>query len=222
MKVSILHGQLVVWSSDLNKMVVLGTALKHPDVRQTLISVNECLANDSGIMAKMVFSATEAVIQTIDGKAVIRGTLSNQLWKTQLLFGNPSNTVIDVFASNVADATFRIHCRTGHQGLSATTSLVKSGAVRGLEQLSLAELAKLKCKDCMTSKSRMVSSLAKVPSHLLATQPLERVHGDLIGPIAISSLSGFVFALLLIDEYSSFVWIFPLKQKSDAKLRIIE
>jgi len=48
-----------------------------------------------------------------------------------------------------------------------------------------------------------------------ASRPLERVHCDLWGPAPVSSVQGFQYYVIFIDNLSRFCWFYPLKRKSD-------
>jgi hypothetical protein len=47
-------------------------------------------------------------------------------------------------------------------------------------------------------------------------QPLQLVHGDLVGPMPLESIGGHKYRFLLIDDYSRASWVLPLRAKSDA------
>jgi histone deacetylase 1/2 len=49
-----------------------------------------------------------------------------------------------------------------------------------------------------------------------ATAPLELVHGDLCGPISPATPAGNRYFLLLVDDYSRFMWIKLLRTKDEA------
>jgi transposase InsO family protein len=54
-------------------------------------------------------------------------------------------------------------------------------------------------------------------SHFPSAQfPLQLLHMDLVGPITPSSISGFNYFLTIIDQYSSFKFVWFLKAKSGA------
>lgn len=42
------------------------------------------------------------------------------------------------------------------------------------------------------------------------------VHSDLWGPAPIPSPAGFTYYILFLDDYSRYVWLYPLKRKSDS------
>lgn len=51
--------------------------------------------------------------------------------------------------------------------------------------------------------------LSNVPHHL------KKIHSDVWGPSPVKSLDGYKYYVLFIDEYTRYVWIFPLMNKSD-------
>lgn len=48
-----------------------------------------------------------------------------------------------------------------------------------------------------------------------ALAPLDRIHCDLWGPSPIVSNQGFKYYAILVDDFSRYSWLFPLKAKSD-------
>ncbi|KAB2602612.1 hypothetical protein D8674_003617 [Pyrus ussuriensis x Pyrus communis] len=44
---------------------------------------------------------------------------------------------------------------------------------------------------------------------------LHLIHGDVWGPCPVSSVSGYQYYVLFVDEYSKYSWLFPLKRKSE-------
>lgn len=68
------------------------------------------------------------------------------------------------------------------------------------------------CKSCALSKS---SKLPFFSSNNRANAPLVKIHCDLWGPATILSNQGFRYYVILVDDFSRFSWIYPLKNKSD-------
>ena len=50
---------------------------------------------------------------------------------------------------------------------------------------------------------------------ITATHPLELVYADVWGPTPILSIEGFRYYLILVDAYSRYSWLYPLKLKSN-------
>lgn len=49
------------------------------------------------------------------------------------------------------------------------------------------------------------------------TKPLKLIHTDIWGFAFMLSLEGFRYSIVFVDNFSKFVWILPLKAKSETK-----
>jgi transposase InsO family protein len=67
------------------------------------------------------------------------------------------------------------------------------------------------CPGCIAGKDKRRTF--KSSSGSRATEPLERIHADLNGPMETTSIGGHRFAAVFIDCYSRYTWIFHLKSK---------
>jgi transposase InsO family protein len=52
---------------------------------------------------------------------------------------------------------------------------------------------------------------------MTTTRPLEMLHMDLFDPITYISIYGNKYALVIIDDYSRFIWVFFLKDKGETQ-----
>jgi len=50
---------------------------------------------------------------------------------------------------------------------------------------------------------------------LKSTRPLELIYSDVWGHAPIRSLDGFVYYVIFIDHFSKYIWLYPMKFKSD-------
>ena len=69
------------------------------------------------------------------------------------------------------------------------------------------------CEPCILGKQ--TESISKKPA-IRAKYPLEFVSSDLCGPIDPVSPDGFKYAISFIDNYSGYIFVYFIKQKSDA------
>ena len=53
------------------------------------------------------------------------------------------------------------------------------------------------------------------------SSPLRLLHMDLFGPVNVQSLVGKKYTLVIVDEFSRYIWVFFLKSKSDTPDEII-
>jgi transposase InsO family protein len=69
-----------------------------------------------------------------------------------------------------------------------------------------------KCSCCLLSKSH---KLPFSKSSLVSSQPLQIVYSDVWGLAPFISVDGFCYYVIFIDHFSKYVWLYPLKLKSD-------
>nr|XP_043631213.1 uncharacterized protein LOC122602692 isoform X1 [Erigeron canadensis] len=102
------------------------------------------------------------------------------------------------------------HQRLGHPH----SELLKSMLSR--YRLSITnKCSSLVCDSCLIGKS---SKLHLSSSNNKSSRVLDPVFCDVWGPPPIPSSDGHRYFLLCVDHFSSFMWIYPLKQKSDVFL----
>jgi transposase InsO family protein len=107
------------------------------------------------------------------------------------------------------------HRRLGHLSYDTMLKMVRHGTVTGMDVTESQVRAKLKstCKICMEAKHAADSH---PESRSRATEPLQRVHSDLMGPMRPMSKGGNEYVLTIVDDYSGYAEITPLKHKSEA------
>jgi GAG-pre-integrase domain len=101
------------------------------------------------------------------------------------------------------------HRRLGHVSMNSIKKLISLELVRGL-LTKIYELEGL-CDACLQDKHKRSSF--KVKKIVSTNSPLELLHLDLFGPINISSISRKRFVLVIVDDYSRFIYVIFLSQK---------
>lgn len=118
-------------------------------------------------------------------------------------------------AAQGAEDAWRWHTRFGHLNFPALQKLARNGLVRGLPELqSPGEL----CEGCLIGKQKR-TPFPEVARER-AMRPLELVHGDLCGPITPATPGGKKYFLLLVDDFSRFMWMELLPSKDCAPAAI--
>lgn len=84
--------------------------------------------------------------------------------------------------------------------------------VEGMQIKGKFDKSKLSCETC--TKGKFVQSRNREPDSR-AKAPLELIHTDLAGPVDPVAKDGFKYALAFTDDYSSTVFVYFLKAKSD-------
>lgn len=106
------------------------------------------------------------------------------------------------------------HTRLGHPHHHALAEVLKLRHIL-IPSKPPAEL----CAACRLGKSHML------PTSLSTTvynHPFEPVVCDLWGPAPVQSSGGYTYFLTCVDAYSRFVWVFPLRLKSDTLTQFIQ
>ncbi|KAE8676041.1 hypothetical protein F3Y22_tig00111634pilonHSYRG00007 [Hibiscus syriacus] len=102
------------------------------------------------------------------------------------------------------------HMRLGHVSYSKLSVMVKKSMLKGLPQLDVR--TNTVCAGCQYGKAHQ---LPYNESKFKAKEPLELVHSDVFGPVKQQSISGMRYMVTFIDDFSRYVWVFFMKEKSD-------
>jgi hypothetical protein len=119
---------------------------------------------------------------------------------------------VSVFLSNVFTGNFskgRLwHARVGHKGKDTTTLKLLREAFGSDVNFDFM------CSDCIQSKAKRVTTKFP-PSLRKATRPGYRLHTDLIVLSNFEGLGGYKYVMVILDEYTNYVWALPLHKKSE-------
>ena len=107
------------------------------------------------------------------------------------------------------------HKRLGHCGIHTILDMARSLGPK-LMPIDLSIPAS-KCAACILGKQTR-SSVPKIREGPKAVVPLERIYVDLCGPMSVTSCSGRLYSMNVIDDYSGFVWSLPLRSKGEASI----
>lgn len=101
------------------------------------------------------------------------------------------------------------HRRLGHMCQGNLEKLVKGKLVNGIENLDIGKIEF--CQSCVQGKL----TRSRFGTRTVAKRLLEIVHTDIAGPITPIAYDGGKYFLTFIDDYSNFVCVFILKNKSE-------
>jgi transposase InsO family protein len=114
-------------------------------------------------------------------------------------------------AAQPGEDAWRWHARFGHTNFGALHKMGREGLVHGLPVLNEAERL---CDVCIIGKHRR--DPFPTSAQRRSSKPLELLHGDLCGPITPATPSHNSYFLLLVDDYSRFMWVALLPTKAGA------
>jgi transposase InsO family protein len=112
------------------------------------------------------------------------------------------------------------HRRMGHRSMQTIADMA-NGAVTGMVLEDVPhDLPRLyACHSCALTKSQR---LPFKTGRTRATEPLELIHGELVGPMPVESVGRCKYGFVLMDDYSRASWVLPLRAKSDAPVKLME
>jgi len=103
------------------------------------------------------------------------------------------------------------HARYGHINFQSLRKLSQENMVEGLPKIECKEGV---CRGCMVGKQRRSSFPDE--ADFRANKELELIHGDLCGPINPATPAGNKYFLLLVDDFSRYMWIQLIQTKDKA------
>ena len=175
-----------------------------PDVRKNLISVYR-LCNTNGVSVEF-FPAHFQVKDHSTGVQLLQGKTKHELYEWPV-----NHHAITAFSASPSPKTdlSSWHYRLGHPTLSTLKTIVSQFSL----PLSNSFHKQLSCSDCLINKSH------KLPFHLntiTSTQPLEYLYTH-VWTSPVTSIDHFKYYLVIVDHFTRYTWLYPLKQKSQVK-----
>lgn len=144
------------------------------------------------------------MVVTKNGKAVMEAERRGSLY---YLLGE-AEIATRAEVNSVSEGLGLWHKRLGHPAEGNIRKLVKSGIMKA--QL---EVEHLRCEECVLGKSK---KLAYPKGKHTSVKPLDYAHSDLWGPAQTNSIGGGRYYMSIIEDYSRKIWIYVLKEKSEA------
>ncbi|CAA7043636.1 unnamed protein product [Microthlaspi erraticum] len=185
-----------------SKTLALNKVLYVPNIHKNLISVYR-LCNSNQVSVEF-FPASFQVKDLNTGAQLLQGRTRNELYEWPV-----SPTVAtSLFASPTPKTSLSFwHSRLGHPSSSILNSVVSQFALPVLNPSN----KQSPCSHCLINKSH---KLPFANSSILSNRPLQYVFTDLWSS-PITSIDNYKYYLVLIDHYTRYSWLFPLKKKSD-------
>lgn len=191
--------------------VAFRNVLHVPDITKNLVSISQFLKDNNVVIE---FYATYCLVKDLSSrKVLLRGVLRQGLYQLDLRhISGRSPPVNGVFSCNVVSTSvvnnnhMLWHNRLGHPSLVTLTHVLRSLNV------SVGNGPVEFCESCRMGKMHQKHFPSVTHS---TTRVLELVHMDLWGPTSIPSIEGFKYLLVLVDDFTRFTWVFPLKLKSE-------
>ena len=102
------------------------------------------------------------------------------------------------------------HARLGHVSYHKLKVMMSKSMLKGLPQLE--------CREdtvCAGRQYGKAHQLSYQESKFRAKEPLELIHPDVFGLVKQAPISGMHYMVTFIDDFSRYVWVFFMKEKSE-------
>ncbi|MFS7960449.1 putative RNA-directed DNA polymerase [Helianthus anomalus] len=197
----ILHiGSTKIYSP--HKTFTISDILHVPQLKRNLLSVQK-FCQDNNVFFEF-HSTFFAVKDTCTRKTLLTGPSNNGLYSLCVPSIRPLHKVT---FSAVRASQDTWHRRLGHPHPDLLKSMLSLFSLP-VSNKSLSS----SCTSCHMGKS---SKLHLFPSTFKSNNVLDLIFCDVWGPAPIKSLNGDSYFLLCVDHFTRYMWIFPLKHKSD-------
>ena len=154
---------------------------------------------------------------TKDKRPSLCGIRKGNIFVADLSTG-PGNEYHCFYAKASSEDSQLWHKKLSHLNFKTINSLVKRDLVRGLPSLEFT--SDDLCEACQKGKAKRASHKSKTINSI--TEPLHLLHMDLFGPVNITSIDGGRYALVIVDDFSKFTWVYFLASKDETPLTVID
>ena len=189
--------------------VALVSGLKH-----NLLSVSQIC--DRGYHVDFYEEHCE-VISKSTGKVVLIGHRNNNIYEASLS-ANSDGRKVCLTAKMSSEESLNWHKRLSHLNLNNINELIRKDLVRGLPK-SILNLDGL-CDSCQKAKLRKSSFKSKTESSVV--DPYHLLHVDLFGPVNVMSIGRKKYALVIVDEYTRYTWVYFLATKDETAQTLMD
>ena len=202
------YGNINLGSVIITK-VALVSGLKH-----NLLSVSQIC--DRGYHVDFYEEHCE-VISKSTGKVVLIGHRNNNIYEASLS-ANSDGRKVCLTAKMSSEESLNWHKRLSHLNLININELIRKDLVRGLPK-SILNLEGL-CDSCQKAKLRKSSFKSKTESSVM--DPYHLLHVDLFGPVNVMSIGRKKYALVIVDEYTRYTWVYFLATKDETAQTLMD
>lgn len=179
---------------------VLNQVILVPKIQNNLISMQQFCVDNA---VYFEFHSHYFLLKDYSRKVLHRGHLNDGLYPFT------SKTSLPQAFSRVRVPIREWHRRLGHAS-DPIVNKVLSTIVFPVEKNKTHNV----CLECQMEKSH---DLPFRSSNFVSSEPLDLIFTDVWGPASMISTSGAKYYISFLDDYSKFLWLFPIKLKSDVE-----
>ncbi|KAG7534176.1 Integrase catalytic core [Arabidopsis thaliana x Arabidopsis arenosa] len=188
----------------LSKPLTLKDVLYVPNIAKNLISVYR-LCNSNQVSVEF-FPAHFQVKDLRTGARLLQGRTKNELYEWPVT----SQNFTTLFASPTPKASLPSwHSRLGHPSPPILQTIVSQFSLPCFDSTN----KHFPCSHCLINKSH---KLPFSTNTITSNKPLQYIYSD-VWSSPLMSNDGFKYYLVLVDHYTRYTWLYPLKLKSQVR-----
>ena len=150
------------------------------------------------------------VISNFIGKVVLKGYRHGNIYEARLSKSSDGSAICLLSKASIEES-WNWHKRLSHLNFNNINELVKKDLVRGLPKSVFASDGL--CDSCQKAKQRKSSFKSKTESSIL--EPYHLLHVDLFGPVNVMSITKKKYAMVIVDEFTRYTWVYFLHRKNE-------
>ena len=202
------YGNIEIGNVIIEK-VALVSGLKH-----NLLSISQI--TDRGYHVNFMKNHCE-IINKKTRKIVLTGYRHGNIYEANLS-SNTDGTITCLLSKASISDSWIWHKKLSHLNFSNLNELVRKDLVRGLPKVMYTPDGL--CDACQKAKQRRTSFKNKTESSI--EEPLHLLHLDLFGPVNVLSINRKRYALVIVDEFTRFTWVYFLFKKDETPEILLE
>jgi hypothetical protein len=181
--------------------ILLVDGLKH-----NLLSISQLCDKSYNVIFKSIMCI---IVNEIDNQVLFVAFRNENVYTIDL---DNMTSKESICLAAINENSWLWHRRLGHVNMELLSKLSKLDLVKGLP---ITKLVKDKiCDACQLGKQ--IKSSFKKRKVISTSRPLELLYMDLFGPIRTTSLSGKLYAFVIVDDYSHYTWVLFPVHKNEA------
>jgi GAG-pre-integrase domain len=190
----------------VNYTITLHNILCVPNFSTNLISLSQLLLQNPSLSINFTSSSYSIKDLHLPKNPPLPITSSKGLYIFKMKPIKSIPQALHTTSSSSRATTTTWHARLGHPSTTTTLKVINSN------KLPCVRNSFTFCKDCIQAKAHVLPfTLSSSSSH----SPLELIYSDVWGPSPVISSKGYKYYVTFIDDFSHFIWIYFLKNKSD-------
>lgn len=156
----------------------------------------------------MVLGVGFVIQDKLTNQNLHQGPTRQGLYPIQPYYDSSPQAYISSSSSQASSSATLWHHKLGHPNATLLQHLVEQF------HLPVHKPYHVTCTSCNVAKSH---KLPFTLSDYCAANPFELMHMDVRGPAPVPSFRGFRYYLVILDDFTRYLWLYPMHYKSDVK-----